>query len=148
MWWPFRSSKQEVATGAPPVCHQCDPGVPPVDHQCDTSAPPVSDWHDYRDPIYVPPREHAVMLLEELRRLGEHWRIMEQAELATFHSELCEELGWIAHSWTAVGREFARLPGVHKSKPRLNGRRLTLYEIAPAAEAVVDLAEARKRAKK
>jgi hypothetical protein len=42
-----------------------------------------------------------------------------------------------------VGRELARLPGVQRKVVRVNGERLTLYQIEPSADVVSD---ARRRA--
>src|SRR5689334_14308368 len=144
MWWPFSSSKQRDDTSVTLVQHRCDTSVEPPD----TSATPVSDQIDSGatpvpdpDPPRVDPgnaREHAAMLVQALRAI---WpRPVELDDLELTYLELCEELGWTALGWIAIARELAKLPGVRRSKPWRNGRRLTVYVIAPAAETVVDLA--------
>jgi len=94
------------------------------------------------------PQEHAAKLVESLREMGSevYGRSFYQGELASFLSDLCEELGWIRRKWPAVGRELIKLPGVRKGKVWFNGQRLTVYEIGPVpTEAIVDLAEEKLR---
>jgi hypothetical protein len=94
-------------------------------------------------------REHAQAVAEMIRGSGAYNRAIYQGELEEWHIGLCEDLGWIPRKWDAVGRELARLSGVRKGQVKLNGQRLTVYEIIPVAEAaaaVVELAAERKRA--
>jgi hypothetical protein len=79
-------------------------------------------------------REHAQALADILRETGSCNRAIYQGEIAELHARLCEELGWMPKKWDAVGRELAKLPGVRRGEFKLNGTRLTAYEVEPAAE--------------
>jgi len=88
------------------------------------------------------------MLLRVARSTGicNGRRALHQAELEELYQFECHDRGWIPRKWAAVGRELARLPGVRRTKPWLNGQRITVYTIAPTDGDVVDLAAARRRA--
>jgi hypothetical protein len=89
------------------------------------------------------PKQHAEMLAKTLRQTGAVDTAIPQGDLESVHAEMCERLGWWCHGWTAVGRELARLPDVQRKVIRVNGERLTLYQIEPSADVVSD---ARRRA--
>ena len=92
-------------------------------------------------------RERAEKLAEVLRGTGATDRAIYQGELQDLHWEMCECLGWLPKGWPAVCRELAKLPGVKRGLLKINGQRLTAYEVAPAAESstnVVSIGERRE----
>jgi hypothetical protein len=87
-------------------------------------------------------KEHALTIVKVIRAMGCTNRAIYQGEIEDMHADICGELGWMFRKWDAVGRELARLPGVKRDEFKLNGQRLTAYEVAPLEEApatVVDL---------
>jgi hypothetical protein len=79
--------------------------------------------------------EHAEAIIAMIQHLGLANRAIYQADLQRMHAEMCEALGWLPKSWIAVCRELAKLPGVKRGMVKIDGHRLTAYEIEPAAEA-------------
>jgi hypothetical protein len=92
-------------------------------------------------------REHAEALRDGIIRAGLVDRTIWQGELERLHLEMCEDYAWLPRLWDAVGRELAKLPGVTRGTIKVNGQRLTAYEVRVPAEAaaVVELAEAERR---
>ena len=138
----------QVDTGSTPVSTdlmQGDDQSTPVG----TGSAPVST--ELQPPLLFgairSPQEHAAMLVEGMRALGPvvYGHSIRQGELENFHRDMCEELGWLWRKWPAVGRELKKLPGVRKGKVWFNGQRLTVYEIGPASETSVDLAQEKLR---
>jgi hypothetical protein len=87
-------------------------------------------------------KEHALKVVEMIRAGGCTNRAIWQGEIEDMHWNLCEDLAWVPRKWDAVGRELAKLPGVRRGGIKLGHQRLTVYEVAPEAEApsaVVDL---------
>lgn len=77
-------------------------------------------------------KEHAVKLLETLRRAGYDGESLLACQLEVVHDRMCEALGWTYRKWPSVGREFGKL--VPKAQLEIEGRRRTLYQIGPPAE--------------
>src|SRR5262245_12586437 len=91
------------------------------------------------------PKEHAVELLQMLRNTGLEGRTVLACELKDCHHLLCERLGWMPKRWAGVGREFNKLPGVRKGKVWIGYTRMTAYTIEPLTDAVVELAEEKRK---
>ena len=127
----------------------------PVDTGQQDPAPVGSGAQDCaEDPLYIfgslrSAKEHAEHIRKFLIHTGTTNKAVYQGELKGLHRELCEGLNWVPRLWDAVGRELVKLPGVTRGIVKLNGQRLTVYEVRepPETAAVVDLhAAERKRA--
>jgi hypothetical protein len=91
-------------------------------------------------------QEHALKIVEIVRGVGSTNRAIYQGELEDMHASMCADLGWHHRAWHSVGRELVKLPGVVRGEERINGSRLTFYEVKPAEEAanVVPIDAARR----
>jgi hypothetical protein len=155
-WWRGREPESPAEPVGQPETVTAEQDLTPVDGTLQDCAPVATG-----DPPYIfgslrSAKEHAEALRAVMIGSGLVNRATWQGELEPFHREMCERLGWVPRLWDAVGRELARLPDVERGAVKLNGQRLTTYEvrepdapadsIEPAKPAtVVDLAE-RKRA--
>jgi len=149
--WLKSSTGQPDNTGQPGSGQD----LTPVDTGLQDLAPVDSGAQDCAqdDPLYIfgslrSAKEHAEAIRRFLIETGTTNKAVYQGELKGLHAEMCEELGWVPRLWDAVGREFARLPGVKRGAVKLNGQRLTVYEVREPAEtaaAVVELPVAERR---
>ena len=148
--------KSATSTAGQPETDTTVQDLTPVDTGSHAPAPVDSGAQDCAedDPPYVfgslrSAKEHAEHIRRFLIHTGTINRAVYQGELEGLHRELCEGLNWVPRLWDAVGRELVKLPGVTRGTVRVNGQRLTVYEVRepPETAAVVDLhATERKRA--
>ena len=84
----------------------------------------------------VEPRQHAAILLEVLQGPGGRTGTITAEELKLIHREVCLEYDFEEIGWVAIGRELRRLLNDRKSYEWINGRRMRVYRIPPAARAL------------
>ena len=80
-------------------------------------------------------KEHAELIVAMIRHHGLCGRALYQGDIQRMHTEACEDLAWLPKGWPAVCRELAKLPGVKRGLVKIEGHRLTAYEVEQVAEA-------------
>jgi protein subunit release factor A len=89
-------------------------------------------------------QEHAAKIVEVIRETGGTDRAIYQGDLEEMHASLCDDLGWHHRSWHSIGRELVKVPGVVRGEERVNGSRLTFYEVKPAEVVALPVPERRR----
>lgn len=131
-WWGKKAEPEKAAQAEPDSLEE--QSEPIASNRCQS----VSNASNRRRPLVLgsmkSAQEHALKIVEVIRETGSTNRAIYQGELEDMHASMCADLGWHHRAWHSVGRELVRLPGVVRDEVRIDGARLTFYEVRPAEE--------------